>query len=181
MSMGSETVRIRLQGPGETEALGRALGERLAVGQGLALVGELGSGKTCLARGVALGLGVDHPEGVCSPTYLLVMEHPGNTAMLHLDAYLKDKSRAFLLDGGLDYLNEFQGVVVIEWAEKLADLLPEESLWVELQHTGDLAHPTRDATLDPRSSSAFPWLGQIPELFPISVNREEPPVVDPKS
>ena len=178
--MSSETVRIRLQGPGDTEALGRALGERLATGQGLALVGELGSGKTCLARGVAQGLGVDHPEGVCSPTYLLVMEHPGPRAMLHLDAYLEDKSRAFLLDGGLDYLDEFRGVVVIEWAEKLADLLPEQSLWVELQHAGDLAHPRRDAIMDPRSSSAFPWLGQIAELFPRQVNPVEPRTVDPE-
>ena len=117
-------------------------------------LGALGSGKTCLARGVARGLGVDHPEAVCSPTYLLVVEHPGPRAMLHLDAYLPDKSRAFLLDGGLDYLNEFHGVVVIEWAERLADLLPEESLWVELHVTGELANPSREAIMDPRSSGA---------------------------
>ena len=142
-------------------------------------MGELGSGKTCLARGVAQGLGVDDPGAVCSPTYLLVVEHPGPRPMLHVDAYLETKSRAFLLDGGLDYLNEFQGVVVIEWAEKLVDLLPEPSLWVELELAGDLTSPSREAIMDPRSSGDFPWLGQIAALFPISVNPGETHSVDP--
>ncbi len=134
--MSCEGLRLVLATAEDTEALGRCLGERLAVGQGLALVGELGSGKTCLARGVALGLAVEDPAAVCSPSYLLVVEHPGPRPMLHLDAYFEAKSRGFLLDGGLDYLTEFQGVVVIEWADRLADLVPDESLWVELRPRG---------------------------------------------
>ena len=149
------------------------------MGQGLALVGELGAGKTCLARGVALGLEVKDPGAVCSPTYLLVVEHPGPRPMLHLDAYFEARSRSFLLDGGLDYLTEFQGVVVIEWADRLADLVPDESLWVELR---PVAGPEggREAIIEGRSPSSFPWLGDIAEMFPIPMNPPERPDVDPK-
>ncbi len=160
----SSERRVLLPEPEDTESLGRLLGERLAPGQGLALVGELGSGKTCLARGVAQGLGVDDPGAVCSPTYLLVVEHPGPRPMLHMDAYLDTKSRAFLLDGGLDYLNEFQGVVVIEWADRLADLVPDPSLWLELRPSGG-TRPGREAIMDPRSWDRFPWLEDVADLL----------------
>ena len=68
------TRELRLADEEATVALGRALGERLRGGQGVALVGELGAGKTCLSRGIGLGLGLDDPAAVCSPTYLLVVE-----------------------------------------------------------------------------------------------------------
>ena len=112
--------------------LGVWLGTRLRAGQGLALVGELGAGKTCLARGVARGLGVLDPDAVQSPTYLLVIEHEGPVPMLHLDAYLPAKLSGFLADGGLDYLAERSGVIVVEWADRIRDLLPEATVWVEL-------------------------------------------------
>ena len=160
----SSEHRVLLPEPADTESLGRLLGERLVAGEGLALVGELGSGKTCLARGVAQGLSVDDPGAVCSPTYLLVVEHPGPRPMLHLDAYLETKSRAFLLDGGLDYLNEFQGVVVIEWADRLADLVPEASLWLELRPAG-ATRSGREAIMDARSWDRFPWLAEITDLL----------------
>ncbi len=116
-------------------ALGRAIGRRMRVGQGLGLVGDLGAGKTCLARGVGLGLGLTDPEAVCSPTYLLVVEHPGSKPMLHLDAYLEAKTRAFFVDGGEAYLRECGAVVVAEWADRIAEFMPDESLWVELRPT----------------------------------------------
>lgn len=177
--MSCEGLRLVLARADDTENLGRRLGERLSTGQGLALVGELGSGKTCLARGVALGLQVDDPVAVCSPTYLLAVEHPGPRPMLHLDAYFEARSRAFLLDGGLDYLAEFQGVVIIEWADRLAELVPEESLWVELRPIGGPGGG-RQAIIAGRSPSAFPWLGEIAEMFPIPMNPPEPPDVGPR-
>ena len=115
-----------------TLALGRVLGERLEAGKGLGLIGELGTGKTCLARGVAQGLGVIDPAEVCSPTYLLLVEHPGAIPMLHLDAYLEAKTRAFFADGGDDYLLESGAVLVAEWADRIAEFMPQPSLWVEL-------------------------------------------------
>ena len=112
--MPSELSEVRLELPdaSATEALGELLGRRLRPGDGLALTGDLGAGKTCVARGVGRGLGLDDPDAVQSPTYLLVMEHPGPVPMLHVDAYLAEKTRAFLGDGGLDYLLSSPAVVV---------------------------------------------------------------------
>ena len=98
-----------------TSALGRALGAGLESGDGVALCGDLGAGKTTLARAIAHGLAVDDPTAVTSPTYLIVVEHPGTPPLIHVDAYLPEKTRAFLLDGGVDYLDELGGVVVVEW------------------------------------------------------------------
>jgi tRNA threonylcarbamoyladenosine biosynthesis protein TsaE len=147
------TRRIHLEDAEATEALGRRLGQHLRAGQGLALVGDLGAGKTCLARGVGAGLGLDDPRAVCSPTYLLVVEHPGPTPMIHVDAYLPEKTRAFLEDGGLDYLDETPGVVVVEWADRLVEWLPEATLWVTLTPGGG----GREAVLEDRIGK-FSWL-----------------------
>lgn len=159
-------VRLELPDVAATEALGEALGKRLQPGEGLALTGELGMGKTCLARGVGRGLGLEDPEAVQSPTYLLVMEHPGPVPMLHVDAYLEEKTRAFLEDGGLDYLLSGRGVVVVEWAERLRDLLPPKTLWVRLRPLG----PGREAILSespdsPSGFRQFPWVAELPKTL----------------
>ena len=152
---------IHLADEAATLALGRALGAHMAPGQGVALVGDLGAGKTCLSRGIGHGLKLDDPDAVCSPTYLLVVEHPGPIEMLHVDAYLPEKTRAFLLDGGLDYLAETRGVVVVEWADRLEDLLPERTLWVHLDHLSETAGGGRRATLRHRSPADFGWIDSI--------------------
>lgn len=115
-----------------TEAFGRAIGARLVAGDGVALIGELGAGKTTLTRGIARGLCVADPDAVASPTYLVVVEHPGPVPLVHVDAYLPEKTRAFLLDGGVDYLGELDGVVVVEWADRIREFLPVHTLRVEL-------------------------------------------------
>ena len=131
----SDEVRRSLWLPDEpaTFELGRRLGSGLGPGQGVGLCGELGAGKTSLTRGIAVGLGVDDPDAVASPTYLLVIEHEGPLPLVHVDAYLPAKTRAFLLDGGVDYLAELGGVVVVEWADRIADLMPRDTLWVHLR------------------------------------------------
>jgi tRNA threonylcarbamoyladenosine biosynthesis protein TsaE len=128
----AEALRLWLPDADATERLGEALGGLLRAGDVLALVGELGAGKTCLVRGLARGLQVDDPGAVASPTYLLVVEHPGPTSLVHMDAYLPAKLRGFLADGGLDYLAERRGVVAVEWGDRVADLLPQRTLWLHL-------------------------------------------------
>ena len=154
---------VTLPGPGATEALGRWLGRHLRPGQAVALVGEMGAGKTTLVRGLARGLGVEDPGAVTSPTYLLVVEHPGPVPLVHVDAWLPAKTRAFLEDGGVDYLLDMKGVVVVEWGDRLADLLPAEQLWVRLTPTG--SGDGRTARLEGRPADAFPWLRGMPKMF----------------
>lgn len=116
--------------PTETLRIGKILGNSLRGGDVVALTGELGAGKTCLTQGIAIGLGVSGSYPVTSPTFTLVNEYPGNEAVLyHLDVYrLKDSTdldemgyEEYLLGGG---------VLVIEWAEKIRDAVPDEALFI---------------------------------------------------
>jgi tRNA threonylcarbamoyladenosine biosynthesis protein TsaE len=118
--------------PLATERLGEQLAAHLRDGDVVGLCGELGAGKTTLVRGLARGLGVDDPDAVHSPTYLLVVEHPGRPALRHADAYLPAKLAGFLDDGGLDYLLAPGAVVVVEWADRVRQQLPPSTLWLEL-------------------------------------------------
>lgn len=144
-----------------TAAFGRLLGEHLRPGQVLALVGELGVGKTTLVRAMAQALSLDDPEAVASPTYLLVVEHPGRVPLIHADAYLPAKLQGFLDDGGLDYLLGQPAVVAVEWADRIAPLLPEGALWVELTVSPEGG---RSALCRSRLPQDFPWLPPTPYI-----------------
>ncbi len=159
--MGALVKQVLVVGAAATERLGEALGRQLRRGQCLALCGELGAGKTCLARGVGRGLGLADADAVCSPTYLLVVEHPGPLPMLHVDAYLPGKTAAFLADGGVDYLTGAGGVVVVEWADRLARLLPSETLWVTLTPGAVDGQPARRVAIEDRGG-AFAWIAELP-------------------
>lgn len=129
--------RVRLALPDDPDATARAgqrVGSALQPGQTVALTGPMGAGKTTFVRGLAAGLRVDEPDEVSSPTYLLVVEHDGPTPLLHADAYLPAKLAGFLEDGGLEYLFDPAKVVCVEWAERVRNLLPENTLWVSLDH-----------------------------------------------
>lgn len=120
---------LRSHGPDVTQALGRALGRAAEPGTVLALIGELGAGKTQLAKGVADGLGVR--AVVNSPTFVLMNEHAGRLRLYHVDAYRLGDPEEALAAGLLDD-RQAEGVVVIEWAERLAGLLPAERLEISL-------------------------------------------------
>ncbi|MBW2630990.1 MAG: tRNA (adenosine(37)-N6)-threonylcarbamoyltransferase complex ATPase subunit type 1 TsaE [Deltaproteobacteria bacterium] len=118
---------------GDTLDIGRIIGENLTGGSVVALTGELGAGKTCLTQGIAKGLGI--PEGyyVTSPTFTLINEYPGRISLYHIDVYRLSGSRD-LEDMGYEEYFYGDGVVVIEWAEKVDDIIPAEALLIKLEH-----------------------------------------------
>ena len=117
--------------PRETERLGEALGRALDAETLILLDGDLGAGKTCFTRGLARGLGVEGP--LTSPTYALLQTYEGRLVLHHFDAWMEGRERAFLMDGGLEWMHA-GGVAVIEWARRVADVLPRERLCIELEH-----------------------------------------------
>ncbi len=122
--------------PARTFALGKRLGSRLPPGVVLALTGELGCGKTLFTRGLSAGMGV--PDKVVnSPTFVLVNEYRGRWPIFHMDLYrLNSLAEGFEI-GITDYLRRGKyGVVIIEWAEKVASLLPPDCLRVAFEVIG---------------------------------------------
>ncbi len=130
--------------PEETLALGRRLSAILASGDVLCLYGDLGTGKTCLVQGLAEGLGAE--DRAVSPSFTLVNEYPGRLPLYHFDCY-RLKSAAELDMIGYDEYLGLEGVAVIEWAERIAERLPDERLDVRLERVSD---NERRITLGPR-------------------------------
>ena len=126
----SETVRITSRSPAETIAIGCGLGKLLQPGDILCLAGGLGAGKTCLARGIAMGLGADGAH-VSSPTFVLAQEYSGRIPMYHLDLY-RLRSAGEVEDAGLDEYIGGDGVAVIEWPDVYGPLLNADRLTVEI-------------------------------------------------
>ena len=121
--------------PEETRAWGRALGETLKPGDVVALTGPLGAGKTTLTKGLAEGLGCPDPDAVCSPSFTLIQEFEGRHRMAHVDAWRLPEGGAE--DTGLEDYFDGRWVVVIEWAERIRDILPPGTAWVEMGHEGE--------------------------------------------
>ena len=115
----------------ETEAFGRRLGELLFPGAVIALVGQLGAGKTHLTRAVAEGLGVRNPAAVNSPTFVLIQEYPARLPIYHFDAYRLSGAREFA-ELGVDEYFRGDGVCLVEWADKVEVTLPVEHLRIEI-------------------------------------------------
>lgn len=110
-------------------ALGERIGRSLRPGAVLALKGGLGAGKTCLAKGIARGLGVE--ETVTSPTYTIIAEYRGRAPLYHIDAYRLAGDRDFESLGGPELLDG-QGVAIIEWSERIPQSLPPKHIGIEI-------------------------------------------------
>ena len=115
-----------------TEAFGRRLGALLFPGAVIALVGQLGAGKTHLTRAIAEGLGVKNPAAVNSPTFVLIQEYPARLPIAHFDAYRLSGPREFA-ELGVDEYFRGEGVSVVEWADKVQSTLPAEHLRIEIE------------------------------------------------
>lgn len=137
-------ARTRLVAPAaeDTRAAGERLGRALAGGEVIALTGPLGAGKTCFVQGLARGAGIATP--VTSPTFVLVNEYRGRLTVHHVDAYRTERAEE-LVDVGLLDLFGGDGVTVVEWADRIAPLLPDDAIRVDIQGVGD---EPREITID---------------------------------
>jgi tRNA threonylcarbamoyladenosine biosynthesis protein TsaE len=113
----------------ETAAVGERLAALLRPGDVVVLTGDLGSGKTVLAKGIGAGLGVTEP--VVSPTFTIVREYEGDVPLLHLDVYRLDHLQE-AIDLGLEELLDEGRVTVVEWGEAIGAVLPPDRLEVVL-------------------------------------------------
>lgn len=116
----------------ETARIGNTLGKNLFPGAVIALNGNLGAGKTFLTRSIAEGLEAVNLALVTSPTFVLIQEYEARLPIYHFDAYRLKSTQEFEDLGALEYLSG-QGVCIIEWAERIAPLLPKEHLSINLQ------------------------------------------------
>lgn len=124
-------MRIRSDSVKETLRFGRSIACRLRPGDIVCLFGDLGSGKTVLAKGIAEGLGIDAAE-VTSPTFVIMHRYEGRMPMFHFDLYrIRDAGQIEEL-GYEEYVFD-KGVAVIEWAEKMGKLLPDSYLRLDLK------------------------------------------------
>jgi tRNA threonylcarbamoyladenosine biosynthesis protein TsaE len=158
----------------QTLALGRALG-RLAPNPPavtcIALDGPLGSGKTHLTRGIAQGAQVLDESLVSSPTYVLMNIYDGPKPVRHLDAYRIHSADDFTalgfedLDTGAETEGGAGGIVVVEWASRVKDLLPPDTLWIAISHEGDLLDQTRSFDLTATGPNSAAFLAQLQHAF----------------
>ncbi|MBM4152307.1 MAG: tRNA (adenosine(37)-N6)-threonylcarbamoyltransferase complex ATPase subunit type 1 TsaE [Kiritimatiellaceae bacterium] len=116
--------------PSDTWKIASELFQTLELPAVIALHGNLGSGKTCFTQGLAVAAGIKEP--VCSPTYTLICEYAGTVPFYHMDLYrLGSPEEAY--DLGLDEYLEMNGISVIEWAERAAELLPPKTLHIRIE------------------------------------------------
>lgn len=118
-----------------TERIGERLARLARAGDVIALWGELGAGKTVLAKGIATGLGLDASE-VASPTFIILREHyGGRMPMFHLDLYRLEGQD--LGNTGWEETLESGGITVIEWPDRAGDSLPDDRLDITLEHIAE--------------------------------------------
>ncbi len=122
----------------EMIAAGRAFSDSLEAGDVVALVGDLGAGKTHFSKGVVSGLGAKGE--VTSPTFSLVHEYPGGRLpVFHFDFYRIDSPDELIRIGWDEYLDE-DGIILVEWADKFPELLPEGMIPLHFSIGADGAH-----------------------------------------
>lgn len=130
--------------PAATSALGRALSTEAEPGDLVCLWGELGAGKTHLAKAFGAGLGVT--DTITSPSFILMAEYDGRLPLFHIDPY-RLASAEDALAGGLIDERQATGVTLVEWPERLGDALPVDRLDVRIDGTGD----------EPRTITLIAW------------------------
>ena len=129
-------MKFRTATEDDTIALGRELARKLPRRAVVLLIGDLGAGKTTLAKGIAEGLGVASPDEVSSPTFTLIHEYGEGGRLYHIDLYRLD-TEAEVRTLGLDEIFDRDAVVLIEWGERFPALMPRERVEIRLEAAAD--------------------------------------------
>jgi tRNA threonylcarbamoyladenosine biosynthesis protein TsaE len=125
-------IQLVTESPSKTYDLGARFGALLLPGDFVALIGELGAGKTQFAKGVAAGLNVSTSDPVTSPTYAILNIHNGRIPLYHFDLYrLKDEEDITSL--GFEEYFSGDGACIVEWAERLGGLLPKDNILIRFK------------------------------------------------
>jgi len=142
-------IDIVSNSPEETISIGKRIASFLTVGSVVALEGCLGSGKTCLAKGIALGLGIT--DNITSPTYTIINEYQSekesSPTLLHIDAYRLNCDKDFEDIGGDEAING-GGISIIEWSERIPKSIPENSIKISMEITSPLSRTIKIKGLD---------------------------------
>ena len=131
LSLRDKKSAFRTHSPEETQEIGVKIGGQLNPGDVVALIGDLGVGKTCLTQGIARGAGVYQDQTVNSPSYILINEYEGKIPVYHIDLYRLEQLEDIIALGLEEYL-EGDGICVIEWADRMGELLPENHIQVTI-------------------------------------------------
>jgi tRNA threonylcarbamoyladenosine biosynthesis protein TsaE len=126
-------IVVQTRSASETVRIGKTIGNRLLLGDVVALVGELGAGKTQFIKGLAAGVGMGNPTYISSPSFTLINEYPGEIPFYHIDLYRLEREKEAEELGLEDYF-QGRGVTAIEWADKIPSLLPEEILFISIAY-----------------------------------------------
>ncbi len=121
--------------PEETITVAMELGQRLKDGEVVALVGELGTGKTTFIKGLARSFFI--PEEILSPSFLLGRTYRGRKVLHHLDLYRLRTEEEIWEAGLTEFLPPEEGVTAVEWADRFPRLIPKDAVWVILEHAGE--------------------------------------------
>jgi tRNA threonylcarbamoyladenosine biosynthesis protein TsaE len=142
--------------PEETRILGAALAPMLLPGDVVSLSGDLGAGKTVFVQGLAAALGVT--GRVTSPSFTIVHEYEGRFPIIHIDVYRLDSFQE-VIDLGFDELLDPEAIMLVEWGEAVAPLLPPRYLEIDIRRSVDPDRVTeRDIVFGPRGDY---WVGKL--------------------
>lgn len=129
-------ISLKTKNPEETQSLGLKIGKLLEKGDIVALIGELGAGKTCFVNKLLEGLEVDALYKGTSPTFTLINEYNGRLSVYHFDIYRLNDIKE-VIDLGYEEYFYGNGVAIIEWADKIEELLPKDCLRIYFKITGE--------------------------------------------
>jgi tRNA threonylcarbamoyladenosine biosynthesis protein TsaE len=158
-------VSLQTAGPDETLALGELIGAHLAAGDVVVLDGELGLGKTVLAKGIARGVGGHDPADVTSPAFTIVDEHAADGAptLYHMDFYRLEQLGPTDEQLVGEYVRDERAISVIEWGGRFVDRLAPEYLRIRFFHDEPAGADARRVELEPRGGGDR-WAGLLAAL-----------------